>query len=85
MLDSILNNLRVISLPMKTDFRGINTREVALIEGSAGWGEFSPFVEYDENESIPWLISAIEGATQPRAKVHRCQCNAASGKYSCRS
>ena len=57
MLESILNNLRVNSLPMKTDFRGINTREVALIEGSAGWGEFSPFVEYDENESIPWLIT----------------------------
>ena len=71
MLDSILKNLRVISLPMKTDFRGINTREVALIEGSAGWGEFSPFIEYDEHESIPWLISAIEGATQPRAKATR--------------
>ena len=71
MLDSILNNLRVISLPTKTDFRGINTREVALIEGSAGWGEFSPFIEYDEYESIPWLISAIEGATQPRAKASR--------------
>jgi len=71
MLDSILNNLRVVCLPMKTDFRGINTREVALIEGSAGWGEFSPFVEYDENESIPWLISAIEGATQPRVKASR--------------
>ena len=71
MLDSILNNLRVISLPTKTDFRGINAREVALIEGSAGWGEFSPFIEYDEHESIPWLISAIEGATQPRAKASR--------------
>ncbi|CAB4813247.1 unannotated protein [freshwater metagenome] len=71
MLDSILKNLRVISLPTKTDFRGIDTREVALIEGSAGWGEFSPFLEYDQNESIPWLVSAIEGATQPRAKATR--------------
>ena len=71
MLESILTNLRVISLPTKTDFRGINVREVALIEGSAGWGEFSPFVEYDEKECIPWLISAIEGATQPRAKALR--------------
>lgn len=71
MLDSILNNLRVISLSTKTDFRGINTREVALIEGAAGWGEFSPFIEYDEEESIPWLVSAIEGATQPRTKAIR--------------
>ena len=53
MLDSIISNLRVVSLPTKTDFRGINTREVAPIEGNAGRGEFSPFVEYDENESIP--------------------------------
>ena len=71
MLDSILKNLRVISLPMKTDFRGINTREVALIEGNAGWGEFSPFLEYDDAESAPWLASAIEAATQPKPKTYR--------------
>ena len=71
MLDQILNNLRVISLPTKTDFRGINTREVALIEGPSGWGEFSPFLEYDEYESVPWLVSAIESATQPKPPVFR--------------
>ncbi len=27
-------------------FRSITTREVALIEGPAGWGEFGAFVEY---------------------------------------
>ncbi|WP_167674929.1 o-succinylbenzoate synthase, partial [Rhodococcus sp. B10] len=26
------------------------------------WGEFSPFVEYDDQESAPWLRSAIEAA-----------------------
>ncbi len=64
MLDSILESLHVLSLPTKTDFRGVTFREVALFEGPAGWAEFSPFLEYDENECIPWLVSAVESATQ---------------------
>jgi O-succinylbenzoate synthase len=56
---------------MKTNFRGINLREVALIKGSHGWGEFSPFLEYDDSESAYWLASAIEAATQPRPKLFR--------------
>lgn len=67
----LLDTLRVIALPMKTDFRGINVREVALIKGSHGWGEFSPFLEYDDAESSHWLASAIEAATQPRPKLFR--------------
>jgi o-succinylbenzoate synthase len=65
----LLDTLRVIALPMKTNFRGINLREVALIKGSHGWGEFSPFLEYDDAESSHWLASAIEAATQPRPKL----------------
>ena len=30
--------MRVIALPTKTNFRGINTREVALFKGEFGWG-----------------------------------------------
>jgi O-succinylbenzoate synthase len=56
---------------MKTNFRGINLREVALIKGSHGWGEFSPFLEYDDAESSHWLASAIEAATQPRPRLFR--------------
>jgi len=67
----LLDTLRVIALPMKTNFRGINLREVALIKGSHGWGEFSPFIEYDDAESSHWLASAIEAATQPRPKLFR--------------
>ena len=63
MLDLILNSLRVISLPTKTNFRGINHREVALFEGPQGWAEFSPFLEYDDSECAPWLACAIEAAT----------------------
>jgi O-succinylbenzoate synthase len=36
---------------------------VALFEGPAGWGEFSPFLEYGDAESANWLKSGIEAAT----------------------
>ncbi|MBC7462955.1 MAG: o-succinylbenzoate synthase [Actinobacteria bacterium] len=65
MLDSILESLRVVNLPTKTDFRSITHREVALFSGAAGWGEFAPFLEYGPRESIPWLVSAIESACVP--------------------
>jgi O-succinylbenzoate synthase len=67
----LLDTLRVIALPMKTKFRGITVREVALIKGPHGWGEFSPFLEYDVAESAPWLASAIEAATTPKPKLYR--------------
>ena len=56
---------------MKTKFRGVTVREVALIQGEYGWGEFSPFLEYDDAESAPWLVCAIEAATQPKPKLYR--------------
>jgi len=68
---TLLASLRVVALPMKTKFRGIQTREIALIQGEFGWGEFSPFLEYDDAESAPWLASAIEAATQPKPKLYR--------------
>ena len=67
----LLESLRVVALPMPTNFRGITVREVALIQGEYGWGEFSPFLEYDDAESAPWLACAIEAATQPRPKLFR--------------
>jgi O-succinylbenzoate synthase len=35
-----------------------------LIEGAAGWGEFSPFPEYDAEESARWLAAALESANE---------------------
>jgi O-succinylbenzoate synthase len=54
--------VRVLSIPMRTRFRGVTTREVALLEGDAGWGEWSPFLEYDAAEARPWLAAAREAA-----------------------
>ena len=71
MLDDLLATLRVITLPTRTNFRGVNVREVALIQGPQGWGEFSPFLEYDDNECRPWLASAIEAATVVRPARYR--------------
>jgi O-succinylbenzoate synthase len=59
-LEEALASLRVVALPMKTKFRGLELRETALFQGSAGWGEFAPFIEYHAHESLPWLESAIE-------------------------
>ena len=67
----LLDSLRIIALPMKTNFRGISVREVALFKGPHGWGEFSPFLEYDDAESAPWLASAIEAASTPKPKLYR--------------
>ena len=62
-LNELLSTMRVIALPMKTDFRGITVREVALFQGEYGWAEFSPFLEYGDQESARWLQCTIEAAT----------------------
>lgn len=63
--------MRVLALPMKTEFRGIKVREVALFKGEQGWAEFSPFLEYDDHESARWLAAAIDAATKPRPALVR--------------
>ena len=59
-LSELLATARVVSLPLATRFRGITTREALLLEGSAGWTEFSPFVEYDDAEAVAWLRAALD-------------------------
>lgn len=49
---------------MRVPFRGITEREVLLLEGPAGWGEFAPFVEYGVAEAAWWLAAGIEAAWQ---------------------
>ncbi|MGH3960524.1 o-succinylbenzoate synthase [Mycobacterium sp.] len=61
-LDDVLDRLHVVALPLRVRFRGITTREVALIDGPTGWGEFGAFVEYGPAEAAAWLASALEAA-----------------------
>lgn len=61
-IDVDLQNVLVYSIPMRSRFRGIAAREGVLFEGQHGWGEFCPFIEYDDSESVPWLQAALEQA-----------------------
>ncbi|GAC1644286.1 MAG: o-succinylbenzoate synthase [Mycobacterium sp.] len=61
-LDDLLDRLHVVSLPMRVRFRGITIREVALIDGPNGWGEFGAFLEYEPPEAGHWLAAGIEAA-----------------------
>ncbi|WP_213815554.1 o-succinylbenzoate synthase [Glaciihabitans sp. dw_435] len=72
-LSDLLATARVVSLPMATRFRGIDTREAVLFEGERGWTEFSPFVEYDDSEASTWLAAAIDfgwNDLPPRRRPH---------------
>jgi len=71
MLPELLESMRVIALPTKTNFRSVTNREIVLFKGSAGWSEFSPFLEYSPAECVPWLQSAIAAATQAPPKLYR--------------
>ena len=51
--------MRVWSLPMRTRFRGITVGEGVLFRGAGGWGEWSPFLEYDAAvaEAVEHLVA----------------------------
>ncbi|MFE7508114.1 o-succinylbenzoate synthase [Promicromonospora sp. NPDC057488] len=52
----------VWSTALRTRFRGIDVRDGVLLRGPAGWGELSPFWDYDDEESATWLRAAHEAA-----------------------
>jgi O-succinylbenzoate synthase len=69
-LADLLATARVVSLPMTTRFRGITVREAVLFEGPLGWTEFSPFLEYEDEEASAWLRAAIDfGWHEPPARL----------------
>jgi len=54
--------VHVFAIPMRTRFRRIDVREGVLVRGDAGWGEFSPFWDYDDAESAAWWRAAREAS-----------------------
>lgn len=50
------------AVPLRRRFRGLEVREGVLVRGPAGWGEFSPFADYDDAASVPWWRAAREAA-----------------------
>ncbi|WP_216207481.1 o-succinylbenzoate synthase [Amycolatopsis aidingensis] len=61
--DIDLAGARCYAIPMRARFRGITVREGMLVQGPAGWGEFSPFADYQDAVAAPWLATAIEQCT----------------------
>jgi O-succinylbenzoate synthase len=63
-LPAEISQVRVWSVPLRTRFRGIDVRDGVLVHGPAGWGEFSPFWDYDVQESRRWWAAAVEAAVE---------------------
>ncbi len=61
-LDQVMAGAIPYVLHLSTEFRGITTREGMLLRGPSGWGEFAPFLEYDDETCARWLAFAIEAA-----------------------
>lgn len=53
---------QVYAIGLRDQFRGIVVREGMLLRGAAGWGEFSPFLDYSDAECVPWLTAALEAS-----------------------
>jgi O-succinylbenzoate synthase len=70
---AIHDSARVVSIPLRTRFRGVTEREALLFEGTNGWAEWAPFLEYGDEEAAVWLSAAIEFAfgdlPEPRRDV----------------
>jgi O-succinylbenzoate synthase len=54
-----------VAIPMKIAYRRLGERQAVLLRGPAGWGEFSPFLEYDDRTAARWLTAALESARIP--------------------
>lgn len=64
-LADLLDRAHVVALPLTTRFRGVDVREALLLDGPAGWSEFSPFTEYADDEAAVWLAAAVEFGWMP--------------------
>ncbi len=58
--------VHLVRIPMIVRFRRVTWREAVLLEGPAGWGEFSPFPDYPPATTSRWLASALESAVAAR-------------------
>ncbi|KAA9395277.1 O-succinylbenzoate synthase [Kocuria coralli] len=61
-LEQLLEKAIVVDLPLTVRFRGVTRREAVLLPGPRGWGEFAPFLEYDDAEAAAWWRACLEAA-----------------------
>ncbi|HET8914522.1 MAG TPA: o-succinylbenzoate synthase [Propionibacteriaceae bacterium] len=59
---TVLDEPRCYTLGLRTRFRGLGERQGMVWRGAAGWAEWSPFLDYQEAQLVPWLHAAQEAA-----------------------
>jgi o-succinylbenzoate synthase len=59
---TVLDEPRCYALGLRTRFRGLSERQGIVWRGAAGWAEWSPFLDYQGAELVPWLRAAEEAA-----------------------
>jgi O-succinylbenzoate synthase len=64
-LEELLARALVVSLPLRTTFRGLTRRETVIFDGSDGTGEWAAFGEYGDEEASWWLAAAFEQMSHP--------------------
>ncbi|MEL0237572.1 MAG: O-succinylbenzoate synthase, partial [Aquiluna sp.] len=65
MVEDQITDISVVALPLRTRFRSIVVREALIFRGRLRWSEFSPFVEYEDEEAAQWLRGALAWANDP--------------------
>lgn len=71
MLQRYCPDLQILAIPLRNQFRGITIREIAIFRGKQGWTEFSPFLEYEDEESATWMQAALEAGNEPWPALFR--------------
>jgi O-succinylbenzoate synthase len=59
-LNDLVSTAKVVSIPLRTKFRGLTERELLVFEGPNVWSEWAAFTEYQDEEAATWLEAAIE-------------------------
>jgi len=67
-----LGKVWVVSIPMRTAFRGVKHREALIFQGER-FAEWSPFLEYEDQEAASWLKGALSWANNPLPTMVRDQ------------
>lgn len=71
-MKGLLGKVWVVSIPMRTAFRGVKHREALIFKGER-YAEWSPFLEYEDQEAATWLRGAMSWANDPLPKLFRDQ------------
>jgi O-succinylbenzoate synthase len=60
--DELSADAHVVAIPLRVPFRGHDGPRGAAAARPAGWGEFAPFPEYDDEEAAAGSPAAVEAA-----------------------